>query len=161
MGEKCHACGGVGHYARECPTQKGKGKAKGGTGKGLFAGKGFDAYTKGAPKGGGGGKGGKAEGGGKGAAPQYGSCWTCGGAHFSRNCPNGKGSGKGGANAMQMQHHLCSVVHTQNRFQALEEEAGREDAAEGEQGMEAGTGGGPVADLRQHPPAPSRTGSCG
>ena len=34
---------------------------------------------------------------------------------------------------MQMQHHLCSVVHTQNRFQALEEEVCREDAAEGEQ----------------------------
>ena len=43
---------------------------------------------------------------------------------------------------MQMQHNLCSVVHTQNRFQALEEEAGREDAAEGEQNTESRTGGG-------------------
>ena len=37
---------------------------------------------------------------GKGKGPLYGSCWTCGGAHFSRDCPKGggkgpKGSGKG------------------------------------------------------------------
>ena len=58
------------------------GKAKGGTGKGPYAGKGFDVYTKGAPKAGG--KGGKAKGGGKGAAPQFGSCWTCGGGQPAR-----------------------------------------------------------------------------
>ena len=30
---------------------------------------------------------------GKGKGPMYGSCWTCGGNHFSRDCPKGGGKG--------------------------------------------------------------------
>ena len=37
VGEVCHRCGGVGHYARECGTVKGKGKDQG---KGKAGGKG-------------------------------------------------------------------------------------------------------------------------
>ena len=40
----CHRCGGVGHYARECGTAKGKGK-DGTRGKGLSKGKGKDGGT--------------------------------------------------------------------------------------------------------------------
>ena len=31
---------------------------------------------------------------GKGKGPMYGSCWTCGGSHFSRDCPKGGGKGQ-------------------------------------------------------------------
>jgi hypothetical protein len=70
VGEKCLRCGGMGHYARECPTPKGKGKGKGwkGGGKGQMKGQKGEAKGKG--------KGGK---GGKGGAYQFGGqCWTCG-----------------------------------------------------------------------------------
>ena len=33
---------------------------------------------------------------GKGKGPMYGSCWTCGGNHFSRDCPKGGGKSKKG-----------------------------------------------------------------
>jgi hypothetical protein len=35
VGETCLRCGGMGHYARECPTPKGKGKGGGKNGKGY------------------------------------------------------------------------------------------------------------------------------
>ena len=78
----CHACGGWGHFARECPTQaaKGKGKPKGevakGWGKagGKNAGKGpFPTDGKGVPPG----KGWTPKGGGKGHGYQ-GTCYRCG-----------------------------------------------------------------------------------
>ena len=72
----CWTCGGN-HYARECPTNGGKGQK--GKGKGDEKGKGK----------------------GKSTGPMFGSCWTCGGNHFSRDCPrntaggDAKGGGKG------------------------------------------------------------------
>ena len=69
VGEKCLNCGGFGHYARECPTPKGKGKGKGGNG------------GKGGWKGNGKGKGGKGDGkgGGKSGGKGFkGACWVCG-----------------------------------------------------------------------------------
>lgn len=101
VGEKCFTCGGYGHYARECANNGTKGKGKGPKGKGK------------GEKGDGKGKGGKAEGkGGKGAgkaaAPLHGTCWTCNGPHFARDCPRTKPHKGGGKGEVRV---LASVQH--------------------------------------------------
>ena len=82
VGEKCHRCGGLGHYARECGTPlKGKGKGEAGKGGGKAKGKG-----KGGLKGSGKGWKGKGKGGGFG-----GECWKCGErGHRQQDCPGNK-----------------------------------------------------------------------
>ena len=103
-GDVCRRCGGFGHYARDCPTPKGKGKGgkdsggKGfgkdfGKGGGKFGGKEYGKGYKGVEyhKGGkGGGKSGKDGGSGKdyGKGKNFaGECWTCGErGHRSSEC---------------------------------------------------------------------------
>ena len=78
VGEKCHRCGGTGHYARECgtPMPKGKGKGEGGKGGGKAKGKGKSGQK-------GSGKGWKGKGKGFG-----GECWKCGErGHRQQDCP--------------------------------------------------------------------------
>ena len=143
FGEKCHQCGGVGHYARECPsTPKGKGKSKG-KGQGGKGPQNADS-SKGTSKG-------KGKSKGKSTGPQFGTCWTCGGNHFARDCPKWsqeKGSAKGGSNRVLVLSSVREVkqgvgesigkqagsgsISIQNSFKALErteeEEEEEEDA---------------------------------
>jgi len=90
---KCHKCGGIGHYASQCPSGGGEGGKKGKKGKSG----GKQQFQKGSPKGqhqyGKGpaqGKGPKGKGG-----PKDGR-WTCGGPHFGYERPQGQSGNKGG-----------------------------------------------------------------
>jgi len=96
---KCHKCGGIGHYASQCPSGDGGKKGGGKSGKSGKSGgkqqfvkggsKGQQQYPqhgKGPPQG----KGPKGKGG-----PANG-CWTCGGPHFSYERPQGQSGNKGG-----------------------------------------------------------------
>ena len=78
---QCYNCKGYGHIALYCPFPKGGGKgfsAKGGENKGFQKGEYKGQHVKGASKGG------------KKGGPK-GGCWNCGGNHFARDCPAGKG----------------------------------------------------------------------
>ena len=153
LNNQCHKCGGYGHFARDCAT-KGKGKGNGkGKGKGTYTSKG-ENNGKGTQKG----DKGKGKGKGKSNAPQYGACWTCGGAHFAKDCHQvqggTKGTGKGEIRTLSSVQEVTQKttqeqsvwkpvrstktgIRTQNRFQILssiaEDSEEEEDEEEPEQ----------------------------
>ena len=102
---KRHKCGGLGHYASQCPSGTGKEGGKKGGGKfGKSGGKQGKPYNSGGGKFGGKGPqlfGGKEQQQGKGPSGYNGKgngplegCWACGGPRFSYQCPQSHG-GKG------------------------------------------------------------------
>ena len=74
----CWTCSGP-HFSNECPNAGAAGQGSRGGAKGA----GQTNVT------------GKSKGKGKQRAPMYGSCWTCGGAHFQADCPQGRSKGTG------------------------------------------------------------------
>ena len=90
VGETCRRCGGLGRYARECPTPKGKSKdASKDGGKAKGKGKGFgNQHGKGINYGGKGGGKGQSKGKGRSFG---GERWTCGEkGHQSSECDHGR-----------------------------------------------------------------------
>ena len=135
---QCYKCDGFGHFARECPKEKGKssdkGKGKGANDSPKDRGKGWEPVK--------GGKGTK----GKGRkGPAYGTCWSCGGDHYMADCPT-KGKGKGGKGLYTIEEEWCSAETQGPTIKALgsltvvpncERKCGQAPRAQGAQGAAA------------------------
>ena len=95
-GVVCYNCGETGHYAKDCWLEKGEGDQKGYQSKGQT---GWNAK-------------GDIKGGGKGTDVNEG-CFICGGMHWARDCPKGKGKGVNGID--------CSTINDATGFPAKKE----------------------------------------